>query len=133
MRIWPKFSVQVNSYLNETHFSITHNPSFYRLISHYHEHGSLYDFLNQNIITPSQCLLMLHSAASGLVHLHTDISGLRGKPAIAHRDIKVTSEACDDTIYMIKIKHCLFYCTHIWKGYQVHIPTPPLDLCIFIM
>ena len=33
---------------------------------------------------------MLYSAASGLVHLHTEIFGTQGKPAIAHRDIKVS-------------------------------------------
>ncbi|XP_067938178.1 activin receptor type-1-like [Watersipora subatra] len=60
------------------------------LICHYHKDGSLYDFLNEpyNVITPSQCLLMLYSAASGLVHLHTEIFGTQAKPAIAHRDIK---------------------------------------------
>lgn len=31
---------------------------------------------------------MAHSAASGLSHLHTEIHGTRGKPPIAHRDIK---------------------------------------------
>ena len=31
---------------------------------------------------------MAHSAASGLSHLHTEIRGTRGKPIIAHRDIK---------------------------------------------
>ena len=31
---------------------------------------------------------MLHSLACGLSHLHTEIFGSRGKPAIAHRDIK---------------------------------------------
>ena len=33
-------------------------------------------------------LLICHSAVAGLVHLHTEILGSRGKPAIAHRDIK---------------------------------------------
>merc|ERR1711915_742494 len=31
---------------------------------------------------------MTHSIACGLSHLHTEIFGSRGKPAIAHRDIK---------------------------------------------
>ena len=31
---------------------------------------------------------MAHSAAAGLSHLHTEIRGTRGKPMIAHRDIK---------------------------------------------
>ena len=58
------------------------------LITHYHEYGSLYDYLNRNIIdVPLACRLML-SAASGLVHLHTEITCNNSKPAIAHRDIK---------------------------------------------
>ena len=58
------------------------------LITHYHEYGSLYDYLNRNIIdTPLACRLAL-SAASGLVHLHTEITCNNSKPAIAHRDIK---------------------------------------------
>lgn len=31
---------------------------------------------------------MSQSIASGLSHLHTEIFGTKGKPAIAHRDIK---------------------------------------------
>ena len=31
---------------------------------------------------------MAHSIAAGLTHLHAEIFGTRGKPAIAHRDIK---------------------------------------------
>ena len=33
-------------------------------------------------------LLMAHSAAAGISHLHTEIRGTKGKPMIAHRDIK---------------------------------------------
>lgn len=58
------------------------------LITHYHELGSLYDYLNRNVIdAPLACRLAL-SAASGLVHLHTEITCNNSKPAIAHRDIK---------------------------------------------
>lgn len=31
---------------------------------------------------------MAYSAACGLCHLHTEIYGTQGKPAIAHRDLK---------------------------------------------
>jgi serine/threonine protein kinase len=31
---------------------------------------------------------MAHSAAAGISHLHTEITGTRGKQKIAHRDIK---------------------------------------------
>lgn len=37
----------------------------------------------------TQALLRLaYSAACGLCHLHTEIYGTQGKPAIAHRDLK---------------------------------------------
>ena len=55
------------------------------LITHYHEHGSLYDYLNRHTLDQHQVLRFAHSAASGLVHLHTEIFGTQGKPAIAHR------------------------------------------------
>lgn len=58
------------------------------LITHYHEHGSLYDYLNRHVLDQEAALRLSHSAASGLVHLHTEIFGTQGKPAIAHRDIK---------------------------------------------
>nr|KAG5714922.1 hypothetical protein BaRGS_000410 [Batillaria attramentaria] len=58
------------------------------LITHYHPHGSLYDFLQKNTLDYEQMLCLAHSAAAGLSHLHTEIIGNRGKPAIAHRDVK---------------------------------------------
>ncbi|GBP73307.1 hypothetical protein EVAR_52833_1 [Eumeta japonica] len=58
------------------------------LITEYHEHGSLHEYLQTRVLEPRELLLMAHSVASGLAHLHMDIVGTRGKPAIAHRDIK---------------------------------------------
>ncbi|XP_042898822.1 activin receptor type-1 [Parasteatoda tepidariorum] len=59
------------------------------LITHYHEFGSLYDYLNTRTLTPQQMMIIVISAASGIVHLHTEISsGQDEKPAIAHRDLK---------------------------------------------
>ncbi|XP_070569468.1 activin receptor type-1-like [Ptychodera flava] len=58
------------------------------LITHYHEHGSLYDYLNRNTLDTALMLQLLTTAVSGLVHLHTEIFGTQGKKAIAHRDIK---------------------------------------------
>ncbi|KAJ8933751.1 hypothetical protein NQ318_000479, partial [Aromia moschata] len=58
------------------------------LITDYHENGSLYDYLQDHCLDPSSLLLMAQSIASGLSHLHTEIFGTSGKPAIAHRDIK---------------------------------------------
>ncbi|XP_037097178.1 activin receptor type-1 isoform X1 [Syngnathus acus] len=58
------------------------------LITHYHENGSLYDYLQRVAVETREGLAMAASVASGLVHLHTEIFGAEGKPAIAHRDLK---------------------------------------------
>ncbi|KAM4859065.1 activin receptor type-1C isoform 2-T2 [Thomomys bottae] len=58
------------------------------LVSEYHEQGSLYDYLNRNIVTEAGMVRLALSIASGLAHLHMEIVGTQGKPAIAHRDIK---------------------------------------------
>ncbi|XP_023231399.1 bone morphogenetic protein receptor type-1B-like isoform X2 [Centruroides sculpturatus] len=58
------------------------------LITDYHEKGSLHDFLKLHTVDLAGMLQLSHSAASGLCHLHTEIVGKQGKPAIAHRDIK---------------------------------------------
>jgi activin receptor type-1 len=58
------------------------------LITNYYELGSLYDYLTQSALQPNQMLSILLSIVSGLLHLHTEIFGTQGKPAIAHRDIK---------------------------------------------
>ncbi|CAG9812554.1 unnamed protein product [Phaedon cochleariae] len=58
------------------------------LITDYHDNGSLYDYLQDRCLEPAGLLLMAHSIAAGLSHLHTEIFGTKGKPAIAHRDIK---------------------------------------------
>nr|XP_023674213.1 activin receptor type-1-like isoform X1 [Paramormyrops kingsleyae]XP_023674214.1 activin receptor type-1-like isoform X1 [Paramormyrops kingsleyae]XP_023674215.1 activin receptor type-1-like isoform X1 [Paramormyrops kingsleyae] len=58
------------------------------LITHYHENGSLYDYLQRVAVETADGLQMAASVVSGLVHLHTEIFGTEGKPAIAHRDLK---------------------------------------------
>lgn len=58
------------------------------LITDYHELGSLHDFLQQYAPDGVASGRLAFTAASGLAHLHTEIFGTRGKPAIAHRDIK---------------------------------------------
>ncbi|ESO94404.1 hypothetical protein LOTGIDRAFT_180706 [Lottia gigantea] len=59
------------------------------LVTDYLENGSLFDFLNRQSVTTTSMLKMALSAASGLAHLHMEIiGGNRGKPAIAHRDLK---------------------------------------------
>lgn len=58
------------------------------LVTHYYVLGSLYDHLNSVPVTVNEMLTLVLSAISGLVHLHIEIFGTQGKPAIAHRDIK---------------------------------------------
>ncbi|MEQ2181224.1 Activin receptor type-1 [Goodea atripinnis] len=50
--------------------------------------GSLYDYLQLSTLDASSCLRMALSISSGLAHLHVEIFGTQGKPAIAHRDLK---------------------------------------------
>lgn len=58
------------------------------LITDYHENGSLFDFLSVRTIDSNTLVKMSLSIATGLAHLHMDIVGTKGKPAIAHRDLK---------------------------------------------
>uniref|UniRef100_A0A674MYL1 Serine/threonine-protein kinase receptor n=1 Tax=Takifugu rubripes TaxID=31033 RepID=A0A674MYL1_TAKRU len=58
------------------------------LITDYHENGSLYDYLKSNTLDVKALLKLAYSSISGLCHLHTEIYGTQGKPAIAHRDLK---------------------------------------------
>ena len=58
------------------------------LITNYHPFGSLFDYLQKFSLNNEQMLVMMHSAVAGISHLHTEIVGNRGKPAIAHRDVK---------------------------------------------
>ncbi|XP_041374895.1 TGF-beta receptor type-1-like [Gigantopelta aegis] len=58
------------------------------LITDNHENGSLFDYLNRQPVSPSIMIRLALSAVSGLAHLHMEILGQQGKPAIAHRDLK---------------------------------------------
>lgn len=58
------------------------------LITDYHENGSLHDYLQFHVLDLASALKLAHSAICGICHLHNEIFGKQGKPAIAHRDIK---------------------------------------------
>lgn len=58
------------------------------LVTDYHENGSLFDFLNHTTVDVTGMIRMAYSIATGLAHLHMEIVGTQGKPAIAHRDLK---------------------------------------------
>ncbi|PIO55425.1 kinase domain protein, partial [Teladorsagia circumcincta] len=58
------------------------------LITEYHNHGSLYDYLSNTTISLMTLVRMIRGIANGLSYLHTELMGIQKKPAIAHRDIK---------------------------------------------
>lgn len=59
------------------------------LVTDYHKNGSLCDYLkNVNEVNMESMLRMAYTIAAGLAHLHMEVHGTRGKPAIAHRDLK---------------------------------------------
>ncbi|XP_022109707.1 TGF-beta receptor type-1-like [Acanthaster planci] len=58
------------------------------LITDYMENGSLFDYLNMTTLDTAGMIRLAYSTANGLAHLHVEIVGMQGKPAIAHRDLK---------------------------------------------
>merc|ERR1719228_1276842 len=58
------------------------------LVTDYYENGSLFDYLSRCVLSANQMVTMAMSIATGLAHLHMEIIGTQGKPAIAHRDLK---------------------------------------------
>lgn len=48
------------------------------LISEFHENGSLHDYLQTKVLTPSEMLRVVSSIVNGLCHLHTEIHGTQG-------------------------------------------------------
>ncbi|XP_046859869.1 TGF-beta receptor type-1-like [Xenia sp. Carnegie-2017] len=59
------------------------------LVTDFHKKGSLCDYLTSvPELSIDGMLDMVISIASGLTHLHMEVHGTRGKPAIAHRDLK---------------------------------------------
>lgn len=58
------------------------------LITEYCEMGSLYEVLVNEELHETMVLKLCLTAMSGLAHLHAEITGIEGKPAIAHRDLK---------------------------------------------
>lgn len=58
------------------------------LVTDYHEKGSLFDYMMRYTVDTAGMVRMALSIATGLAHLHMEIMGNKGKPAIAHRDLK---------------------------------------------
>lgn len=51
------------------------------LVSEYHEHGSLYDYLSRYTVSVEAMIVLALSVASGLAHLHMEIIGTQGRSA----------------------------------------------------
>ncbi|XP_052591995.1 TGF-beta receptor type-1-like, partial [Peromyscus californicus insignis] len=58
------------------------------LVSDYLEHGPLFDYSNRYSVTVEGMTKLSLSMADNLAHLHMEIVGTQGKPAIAHGDLK---------------------------------------------
>ncbi len=58
------------------------------LVTDFHEKGSLFDYLGRTTVDNVTMIRMAFSIATGLAHLHMEIVGTQGKPAISHRDLK---------------------------------------------
>lgn len=52
------------------------------LVSEYHEYGSLFDYLNRYTVSMDGMIVLALSIASGLAHLHMEIIGTQGEPAL---------------------------------------------------
>ena len=64
------------------------NDEVYHLFHHHHPHHLHHHHHHHHPHHHPHWIRLTHSIACGVSHLHTEISGSRGKPAIAHRDIK---------------------------------------------
>ena len=62
-------------------YSLSDNGTWTQLwlVSDYHEHGSLFDYLNHYSVTIEGMIKLALSAASGLAHLHMEILGTQGE------------------------------------------------------
>ena len=58
------------------------------LIAEYCENGNLYDYLQCYVLAEATVVAMAGDIASGLVFIHSVITGTEGKASIAHRDLK---------------------------------------------
>lgn len=68
------------------------------IITQFHPHGSLYDYLNLLTVSPVIMLRMSISICRGLTYLHTAVHGVSAKPAIAHRDVKSKNVLVKDNL-----------------------------------
>lgn len=65
------------------------------LVSEYHEHGSLYDYLNRYTVSVEGMVVLALSIASGLAHLHMEIIGTQGNPVFNSLNIQIKPHHSD--------------------------------------
>ena len=62
------------------------------LVTEYHDHGSLYDYLKAHVVTWKELLKIAEGLTTGLAYMHEEIAATardrQGKPSVAHRDLK---------------------------------------------
>ncbi len=58
------------------------------LITEYHEHGSLFDYLQVHSVSIDVALDMCVSISDGLAYFHMPIDACKSKPPLAHCDVK---------------------------------------------
>lgn len=106
------------------------------LITRYHPHGSLYDYLIKNTVSPAVMMRMCLSISRGLAHLHSELLGISTKPAIAHRDIKSKNimvkndlECCigDFGLSVIKVNNEVKFPTNPKQGSKRYLAPEILD------
>ena len=94
------------------------------LITQYHSNGSLYDYLSNHQVDHACMVPLMLSICNGLTHLHTELFGTQGKPAIAHRDMKsrnilvkanLTCCIADFGLAVMKVK----------QNHVINLPTNP--------
>lgn len=68
------------------------------LITQYHAHGSLYDYLIGHALSIDTAIRMMLSLCRGISHLHTPIHGVTSKPSLAHRDVKSKNVLVKDNL-----------------------------------
>uniref|UniRef100_A0A8C1UF93 TGF-beta receptor type-1 n=1 Tax=Cyprinus carpio TaxID=7962 RepID=A0A8C1UF93_CYPCA len=77
------------------------------LVSDYHEHGSLFDYLNRYTVTVEGMIKLSLSTASGLAHLHMEIVGTQG-----------TLCSCQGHRFTLKYFH---YLKQLFSVYLLHL------------
>lgn len=93
------------------------------LVTHYHPLGSLFDYLNRfpPPLSHHQTFNICISIVNGLLYLHTEIHGTKGKPAMAHRNLKSKN-------ILVKNNGCCVVADFALATTQKHLKNGRIDL-----